>query len=298
MEDTQLMMILFPVVFLMNVIAYYVFIPRKYRIKFKNKNGSAAGNNDQQTNQKGASKSAYSFSTEILPYLLLVSFIYILVKSQGAIVNMLDISPDYALATYILNLEGGKVSMFQSFTNPLLTYVSSFIYLFGFSFLLIFTFVTLIFTRQIRALQEYAIAVAIIYVVAFPFYIFTPVKVTGYTLPNVIPLLYDLSPIIYNGLRTVDPFFDNCFPSLHAALSILAMLFIMFKTDLKGFKVVAVFITLAIQFTIFYLGIHWITDFIAGGILALLSYYLATKYHDWLVNKFRHIAGSMHNGRF
>ncbi len=289
MADIQLMMILFPVVFIMNVIAYYVFIPRKYRI------GSNNSNKNKKSKQSTASSGVYSFSREILPYLLLVSLIYILVKSQGAIVGMLDISPDYALAKYILNLEGSKVSMFQSFTNPLLTYVSSFIYLFGFSFLLIFTFLTLIFTRQIKALQEYAIAVVIIYVIAFPFYLFTPVKVTGYTLPGVVPLLYELSPMISEGLRTVDPFFDNCFPSLHAALSILAMLFIMFRTDLRGFKVVAVFITLAIQFTIFYLGIHWITDFIAGSILALFSYYVATRYHDWLLSKLGLI---IKNGRY
>jgi membrane-associated phospholipid phosphatase len=265
------MMILVPVVVLMNIVAYFVFIPRKYR------------NRKEKTSSEN--RKAVSFPSEILPYLLLVSFIYILVKSQGMVVTVFDISPDYALAKYILHIEGNSVSMFQVFTNPLLTYVSSFIYLFGFSFLLIFTFVVLIFTRRIRALQEYAMAVALIYIIAFPFYIFTPVKVTGYTLPDVIPLLYNLSPVILEGLRSVDPFFDNCFPSLHAALSFLAMLFIVLKTDLKGFKVIAVCITLAIQFTIFYLGIHWFTDFIAGIILATLSYHVATKYHEKIMNK-------------
>ncbi|MEZ5335086.1 MAG: phosphatase PAP2 family protein [Methanolobus sp.] len=269
--DAQLVMILFLVIFIMNVIAYFVFIPKKYRLK---------------VTMSEREKNAYSFTRQILPYLALVSFIYILVKSQGIIVNVFDISPDYALAKYILDIEGNSVSMFQSFTNPLLTYASSFIYIFGFSFLLIFTFVVLVFTKQIRALQEYAIAVAIIYVVAFPFYIFTPVKVTGYTLSNVIPLLYDLSPVIHDGLRTVDPFFDNCFPSLHAALSVLAMLFIIFRTNLLGFKIVAVLITLAIQFTIFYLGIHWIIDFVAGIILAVISFYIATRYHDRIVARF------------
>ncbi|MDG6243833.1 MAG: phosphatase PAP2 family protein [Methanolobus sp.] len=271
MMDTQLMMILVPVVILMNIVAYFVFIPQEYR---NGKEKISSGN-----------RNAVSFPSEVLPYLLLVSFIYILVKSQGVVVTVFEISPDYALAKYILHIEGNSVSMFQVFTNPLLTYVSSFIYLFGFSFLLIFTFVALIFTRRIRALQEYALAVAIIYIIAFPFYIFTPVKVTGYTLPDVVPLLYNLSPVILEGLKSVDPFFDNCFPSLHAALSFLAMLFVVFKTDLKGFKIIAVFITLAIQFTIFYLGIHWFTDFVAGIILATLSYYLATRYHKTIIGK-------------
>ncbi|SFM57998.1 phosphatase PAP2 family protein [Methanolobus profundi] len=271
MADLELMAIFIPVVLMMNIIAYFVFIPRQYWIEHK-----------KLISEKNE---AYSFTKEIMPYILLVSVIYLVVKSQGSIATMLDISPDYALASYIFHIEGNTVSIFQSFTDPLLTYVSSFIYLFGFSFLLVFTFVALIFTRHIKALQEYAIAVVVIYAVAFPFYLFTPVKVTGYTLPDVVPLLYELSPIISNGLRTVDPFFDNCFPSLHAALSFLAMLIIIFRTDIRRFKVVAVFMTLAIQFTIFYLGIHWITDLIGGIVLAIISYYVATRYHDPIVRK-------------
>lgn len=273
MAYIELMIIFVPVVIMMNIIAYFVFIPRKYRIEHKR--------------MITENKEFYSFIREIFPYLLLVSLIYLLVKSQGIVISAFDISPDYALAQYILHIEGNSVSIFQVFTSPLLTYVSSFIYLFGFSFLLIFTFVALIFTRQMRALREYAIAVSLIYIVAFPFYIFTPVKVTGYTLPNVLPLLYDLNPVIYNGLRTVDPFFDNCFPSLHAALSFLAMFIIIFRTDIKRFKIFAVFITLSIQFTIFYLGIHWITDLVGGLLLAVISYLIATKYHDLIVHKLR-----------
>ncbi|MBN1134759.1 MAG: inositol phosphorylceramide synthase [Methanosarcinaceae archaeon] len=269
MADIQLMIILVSVVFLMNIVAYYVFIPQRYRMK-----------NYVLVNEN---RSVYLFSSKILSYLLLLSFIFILIRSQGLIAGMF--SPDYGLSKFIFNIEGSSVSMFQTFTNPLLTYLSAFIYLFGFSFLLVFTFVIFILTRQPKAFQEYSIAVLIIYMVGFLFYIFTPVKATGYTLPNVVPLLYNLNPVILEGLKIIDPFFDNCFPSLHAALSFLAMLFILFRTDLKGFKVFAIFITLTIQFTIFYLGIHWITDFIGGTILAALSFFVATKYHDLIVSK-------------
>ncbi|MDK2938608.1 MAG: hypothetical protein PWQ51_772 [Methanolobus sp.] len=281
MTDIRLILILFPVVLIMNLVAYYVFVPTKYR---KGQRSSAGKNTD-----------SISFVREILPYVGFVSAIYLLVKSQGIIVNKLvhsfGFSLDYDLAKYILILEGSRVSIFQAFTSPLLTYASSFIYIFGFAFLLTFTFIFLLTTDQVRALKEYTLGISFIYMVAFPFYIFTPVEVTGYTLPGVSPLLYNLSPLIVNGLRSVDPLFDNCFPSLHAALSILAMLFIIFRTNLRSLKVLMVFITLAIQFTIFYLGIHWITDFVAGTILALLSYYLATKYYSLIVCKLRKVSG-------
>ncbi|WP_157196607.1 hypothetical protein [Methanococcoides burtonii] len=72
-------------------------------------------------------------------------------------------------------------------------------------------------TQNLKVLQEYTIAFIAIYLIALPFYIYLPVTVTGYTLPTVTPLLYNLSPIISQGVRIVDPFLDNCFPSLHAA---------------------------------------------------------------------------------
>ncbi|MBP1910383.1 phosphatase PAP2 family protein [Methanolobus bombayensis] len=268
---------LFVVVLLMNVIAYYIFIQRNYR---KEQSSSGASNRDK-----------FTFVREVLPYVGFVSLIYLLVKSQGIIVNKLvkvpGFSLEYDLARYIFLIEGNSVSIFQAFTSPVLTYISSFIYIFGFAFLLTFTFLFFLLTNQLKTLKEYAIAISVIYIVAFPFYILTPVKVTGYTLPGVTPLLYNLSPLIVNGLRTVDPLFDNCFPSLHAALSILAMLFIIFRTDLRSLKVLAVFTTLAIQFTIFYLGIHWMTDFVAGILLAFLSYFIGTKYHSLIANKLR-----------
>lgn len=273
MKDIYLFLILVPSVLIMNVIAYYLFIPDKYKYKKRKINETIS-----------ATTHKFSFLSEILPYLLLVAFAYIFVKSQWSIVTMLGISQSYALADYILDVEGNIVSFFQIIASPFLTYVSSFIYLIGFPFLLTFTFVILLFTRQVKALQEYAIAITIAYMLAFFFYTFTPVAVTGHTLPDVVPLLYNLSPIINDGLRSLDPFLNRCFPSLHAGLSFLAMLFIIFKTDIDNFKPIAIFITIAIQFTIFYLGIHWILDFIAGVILAGISFYTAEQVHKRISN--------------
>lgn len=215
-------------------------------------------------------------------YLILAGFIYLLIKSEVFFSTQPRMIYFPQLAQYILLLEGSKVSFFQIVIHPVLTYVSAFIYLCGFSYLLIFTFLLLVVTRKFKVLQEFSIGFVLIYLVAFPFYIFTPVKVTGYSLPNVAPLLYDLDPIVREGLNVVDPLKDNCFPSLHAALSIMAMLIILFRTDFKRFKIFAVALTVAIQFTIFYLGIHWITDFIAGIALGCLSYYTATRYGQYI----------------
>ncbi|WP_370575415.1 phosphatase PAP2 family protein [Methanomethylovorans sp.] len=256
------------VIFLMTIAGYYVFLPAGQRKQFE---GIKHLNNQ-------------IMSPHVYPYLILAGFIYLLMKSQ--VVYSMQPKMIYfpQLAQYILLLEGSKVSYFQMVINPVLTYVSAFIYLCGFSYLLVFTFLLLILTRQFKVLQEYSIAFILIYLVAFPFYIFTPVKVTGYSLPNVVPLLYNLDPIVREGLSVVDPLLDNCFPSLHAALSVMAMLIIVLRTDFKRFKIFAVAVTLAIQFTIFYLGIHWIMDFIAGIALGCLSYYIATRYGQYIAS--------------
>ncbi|MBN2110782.1 MAG: inositol phosphorylceramide synthase [Methanosarcinaceae archaeon] len=277
MSAIALMTIIVPVVVLLNFIAYYLLVPRKYRSIY---DGSAY-----------SEKLGSFFSYSVLPYFLIVSSVYLLVKLEVVVTEHLNITPYYRLAEFIFSMEGHTVSSFQTIMSPTLTYFSAFIYLFGFSFLLIFTFVVLVCTGKVSILQEYSIAVVLAYLISFPFYIFTPVKVTGYTLPTVIPLLYELSPIISEGLRSVDPHFDNCFPSLHAALSIIAMLLIVLRTDLKELKMVVVILALLIQFTIFYLGIHWIIDFIGGILLALLCYYVATRYRERIVRKMSIICG-------
>jgi membrane-associated phospholipid phosphatase len=262
-----LMTVMAPVVVLLSLIAYFTLMPKECRLGVR-------------LCDRGKS---VNVASEVFPYLILVSLVYIFAKSQETITAALGITPTLRIAEFILLLEGNTVSAFQSIASPALTYLSAFIYLFGFSFLLIFTFVALICSGKVSALQEYAIAITVAYVVAFPFQVLAPVRITGYTLPDVVPLLYQLSPVILEGLRSVDPYFDNCFPSLHAALSIIAMLLVVLRTDLKKYKVVAVLLTVAIQFTIFYLGIHWITDFFGGLVLAIVSYAIAVRYRDRIV---------------
>ncbi|MCL7475654.1 MAG: phosphatase PAP2 family protein [ANME-2 cluster archaeon] len=214
------------------------------------------------------------------PFFVCAFLVYMLVQSQSSIVNALGLKVNVDYTGYLVMIEGDIVSHFQIFATPLLTYITAFVYLMVFSFLMVFTFIILIYTRNLHALEEFTIAFILIYITAFPFYIFFPVTVTGHTLPNVSTLLYDLSPIIDQGVRVVDPFLDNDFPSLHAALSIMATLVIVFRTNLERYKVFSIVSTLAILFSTLYLGIHWITDLVAGALLALASYYIATRYRE------------------
>jgi membrane-associated phospholipid phosphatase/DNA-directed RNA polymerase subunit RPC12/RpoP len=250
-----------PIFIIMVIIGYYIFVPAEFRINYKH-----------------ISKSRLLLG--ILPYGVSAYFIYVLVNSQALIRDILGLNPLLNYAKYIMMIEGDAVSYFQSFVSPTLTYILSFVYLMIFAFVMIFTFLLFVFSGNLKALQEYTIAFIIIYLVAFPFYIFFPVRVTGYTLSNISPLLYSLSPIIEQSLRFCDPNLDNCFPSLHAALTIMALLVVILRTDIKSYKIFAWIATVSILFSILYLGIHWITDLIGGVLLAIVAYFIAAKYRS------------------
>jgi len=238
---------------------YFIFVPEPLRPKYYYKSRGSSG------------------ISELLPYAILAAFIFMLMDLQTTISNFFGLNPSLNYDKYMLMLEGSKVSYFQSLTTPILTYFSGVIYLLGFSFLLIFTFLVLLCTSNTEVLKEYAVAYTFIYLAAYPFYIFFPVDVTGHVLPGMTPLLYQLNPAILQIVTICDPGLNNCFPSLHAALSVMATLFILFRTDLRRYKIFAVGTTIFILFAILYLGIHWITDMIGGIILAFIAYFIATR---------------------
>ncbi|PPA80305.1 MAG: PAP2 superfamily protein [ANME-2 cluster archaeon HR1] len=262
MTSTYMMtMIMLPLLALMIFIGYYIFIPLKIR-------------------ERNKRIPIRRFIIGFLPFFVSAFLVYMLVQSQYTIIKVFGLNINANYTKYFMMIEGDIVHHFQSFATPTLTIIIGFVYLMIFSFLLIFTFIILIYTKNLKALEEFTIAYIITYLVAFWFYIFFPVTVTGHTLPNVEPLLYNLNPIIDEGVRVVDPFLDNCFPSLHAAQSIMALLIIVFRTNLTRYKLFAIISTIAILFSTLYLGIHWISDLIAGCLLALFSCYIAIHYRN------------------
>ncbi|MFQ6062871.1 MAG: phosphatase PAP2 family protein, partial [Methanosarcinales archaeon] len=243
---------------------FFIFIPREYRQK----------------------KRGYSINRLIngyWPYTLFAILIYGLVEVQSPIQHELNWFVTYNFTPYIYGIEDSLVAIFQSFVNTYLTYFMSFVYLIIFSFIICFNFIVLAYTDNMEAFEQFTIAFVINYLVAFPFYVFVPIKATGYAIPNMEPLLYNLHPIIYQGCTIADPLLDNSFPSLHTSLSVTSML-IIYSTNLKRYKIFTAISTPLILFSIFYLGIHWILDAVAGIILAIGSYYIATHYDEKILS--------------
>ena len=216
------------------------------------------------------------------PYVLAAAVVYGLMQAQFPLQRELNLFVNYDCTHYIEYLEGGLVAAFQSHIHPALTYLMTFVYLVLFSSVMIFTFLILAYTEEITAFKQFSLVFILNYLIAFPFYLLFPVRVTGYALSDVQPLMYELHPMIYEGITTVDPL-DNCFPSLHAALIASAFL-IVHTTNLKRYEAFLAFAFSAIAFATLYLGVHWITDIVAGILLSVATFHIAEHYGDRIMD--------------
>lgn len=183
----------------------------------------------------------------------------------------IDYRRDTLFTDMIYQFEGDVVRAFQQFQFEPLTWTLSIVYFALFPVIILATYFKVKETDRAEA-ERYAIAYALTTLAALPFFILFPVRVTGHTILGVEPLLYDLHPLISDGFTQFDSLV-KAFPSLHAGLSLLAT-FYAWKTT-RTYAILITISTVLIIFSIFYLGVHWITDAIAGALLVSLIYLLS-----------------------
>ncbi|MEA1909232.1 MAG: phosphatase PAP2 family protein [Euryarchaeota archaeon] len=215
------------------------------------------------------------------PYILAAAAVYGLVQVQFPIRQHLHLLVNYDCTAYIEQIEGSMVAGFQSMATPALTYLMTFVYIVFFSSVVIFTFIVLAYTEQTSELKRFSLVFILNYLIAFPFYLLFPVTVTGYALPNVQPLMYELHPDIYSAITMVDPL-DNCFPSLHVALMFSTFL-IIYGTNLRRYRLFLIFAFPTVVFATLYLGVHWAIDIIAGMALSVFTLHIADRYGEQIL---------------
>jgi membrane-associated phospholipid phosphatase len=200
-------------------------------------------------------------------FILLIGILFIN-KIELLIANSMHYKADFTPSIY--GLEGNFVAWFQHlFLNNTLTYFSTFFYVVIFSSLMIAS--VFIYTYQKNYKMFYAVCYAIIlnYLVAIPFYLFFSVSEVWSFHPDVHFLMGQVFPtfeIDYRPLSGV----HNCFPSLHTSISV-SMAVIALKSKNKFWGRFTVFSAAFIIFSIFYLGIHWLTDASAGLVLGITA---------------------------
>ncbi len=178
--------------------------------------------------------------------------------------------------------EGGITFSGWEAASPLVVYGYSIAYFFVLLLLVLGTGWGLARRANPRPFRIFALAIAIDYAVSLPFFLFFPVPERWAWPDSGAILLSDLwAPQLIEIFR---PFsgLDNCFPSFHVSLTtvVVGLCF----TERLRYRWAALWLGLLVIASTAVLGIHWLTDIIAGlatGILALAAARLLEDRVGW-----------------
>ncbi|SIR71672.1 phosphatase PAP2 family protein [Natronorubrum thiooxidans] len=181
----------------------------------------------------------------------------------------------------IRKIEGEFVLIFQEVATPQLTAYFSFIYIYGYTFLLVFPVMAYFALSDTKMFRRLLTAYAFNYAIGLVLY----ALVIAYGPRNVLPeliassgsgtstMLYDHSPEFKYLTREVNRNV-NVFPSLHTSLSATVGIFAyLTRSSYPKWLPVAIVLAVSVIISTMYLGLHWGIDVLAG--LALASFCVA-----------------------
>ncbi|MCK4364923.1 MAG: inositol phosphorylceramide synthase [Thermoplasmatales archaeon] len=211
-----------------------------------------------------------------LPHLLIIFGVVALHLFE---VNVVDPSVTewvgHDFTNEIKGIEGDIVYQFSQNWIPALVYFFVIMYTAVYPFTLWFSPFYFLQTDNKKAMKTFAYGLLLIYVIALPFYLFMPIT-NVYTYYNINSALETVIP-------SVESFFystttqNNCLPSLHTAMTIL----VAYSVSLTGNKKLtyfAYFTMISVIISVIYLSIHWITDVIAGALLAVGAIFILRRF--------------------
>ncbi|MEA3190332.1 MAG: hypothetical protein QOD77_914 [Thermoplasmata archaeon] len=186
-----------------------------------------------------------------------------------------------APTAFIASYEGGFHAWLQALPGQtFLLPVLAVVYLAGFPYIIIAAVVHGVWRDDGARARQAAAAYALCFAIALPFYLLVPVdEVWHHFGPGndgpVRQLAMQQYPLVRDHLYAFNEV-NNCLPSLHTAISV-AMALIVRGTPRFG-RFAAVLAGLIVASTM-YLGIHWVTDVVAGLGLAWLAVFLARRFY-------------------
>lgn len=193
-----------------------------------------------------------------------------------------DVGPELSwvigwnITARLYDLEGEFVVWVQSHASPPLTAYFSFIYIYGYVFLLVFPLLAYLALEKPRPLREILFSYTFNYVLGLVCY----VLIIAYGPRNMMPelvdaLLYETWPEYQYLTRQVNRN-TNVFPSLHTSLAVtVAILAYRTREQYPAWLPIAGVLAVSVAISTMYLGIHWGTDVLAGLVLAAVSVRLA-----------------------
>ena len=170
----------------------------------------------------------------------------------------------------IYGLEGGFVAWVQAtFASPALTAYFSWVYVYGYAFLLSFPVIAYLALPRTVTLRRVLVAYALNYGIGLALYTAVFAHGPRNVMPEMVtPLLFTNQPDVILLASEVNEA-SNVFPSLHTSLSVTVGTFaVLTREEYPRWTPVAVPLSLSVVVATMYLGIHWLTDVVAGFALA------------------------------
>jgi len=185
----------------------------------------------------------------------------------------------FRLSGAFYELEGEFILIFQSIQTPETTAYFSTIYVYGYTFLLIFPVIAYFTLSDTRIFRRLLTAYALNYAIGLVLYIL----VIAYGPRNLMPaelmerMLYDTNPQYQYLTREVNTN-TNVFPSLHTSLSATVAAFAWkTRSEFPKWFPIAVVLAASVAISTMYLGIHWGIDVVAGTMLAAACVVLSDR---------------------
>ncbi len=186
------------------------------------------------------------------------------------------------LTATIYGFEGEFVAWLQAtFVRPELTMYFSWVYVYGYVFLLVFPFIAYAALPDRTTLRRLLAAYGLNYGIGLLFYTLILAHGPRNVMPDVVTsLLYTFNPD-FQALTTEVNTNTNVFPSLHTSLSATVAIFaVLTGREYPGWAVVAVPLAVSVIIATMYLGIHWLVDVLGGIGLAAGTVYLSYRLVD------------------
>ncbi len=188
----------------------------------------------------------------------------------------------------LFRLEGEFVVWLQSLASTPATTYFSYMYIYGYAFLLTFPLVAYFTHHDTRPLRTLLWAFLFNYMLGLVVYLFVVAYGPRNILPHMVePLLYSTFPEYQHLTRQVNRS-TNVFPSLHTSLS-MTVFFVAVRTreSFQRWLPVAALFAFSIVISTMYLGIHWASDVVAGIVLAGVSVLLAVRVVERTQNRLK-----------
>jgi membrane-associated phospholipid phosphatase len=178
----------------------------------------------------------------------------------------------------IYDVEADAVLAVQAFATPPLTAYFTFVYVYAFTFLLSFPVVAYLTHPDPRPLRETVVAYSLNYLLGLAAYVvFIAYGPRNYIPDRVSSLLYVYWPESYLLTSSMNAN-TNVFPSLHVSFAVtVALLAWRTREGIPWWWPVAAVLAASVAASTLYLGIHWITDVVAGTLLALACVWIAAR---------------------